>query len=68
MNEEIADLLNRLVDIEKEIAILWDYHQDNPDRINVEDRFNQLQRDASGIEDYLQVKGFEVEEEVRKLF
>ena len=68
MNEEFAKLLNRLVDIEKEIAILWDYHQDNPDRINVEDRFNQLQRDASGIEDYLQVKGFEVEEEVRKLF
>ena len=68
MKEEFAELLNRLVDIEKEIAILWDYHQDNPDRINVEDRFNQLQRDASGIEDYLQVKGFEVEEEVRKLF
>jgi len=68
MKEEFAELLNRLVDIEKEIAILWDYHQDNPDRINVEDRFNQLQRDASGIEDYLQVKGFEVEEEVRKLY
>jgi len=68
MNEEFAELLNRLADIEKEIAILWDYHQDNPDRINVEDRFNQLQRDASGIEDYLQVKGFEVEEEVRKLY
>jgi len=63
MKEEFAELLNRLVDIEKEIAILWDYHQDNPDRINVEDRFNQLQRDASGIEDYLQVNGFEVEEE-----
>ena len=68
MNEEFAELLNRLVDIENEIAILWDYHQDNPDRINVEDRFNQLQRDASGIEDYLQVNGFEVEEEVRKLY
>ena len=63
MKEEFAELLNRLVDIEKEITILWDYHQDNPDRINVEDRFNQLQRDASGIEDYLQVNGFEVEEE-----
>ena len=63
MTEEIADLLNRLADIENEIAMLWDYHQDNPDRINVEDRFNQLQRDASGIEDYLQVNGFEVEEE-----
>ena len=63
MTEEIADLLNRLADIENEITMLWDYHQDNPDRINVEDRFNQLQRDASGIEDYLQVNGFEVEEE-----
>jgi len=63
MTEEIANLLNRLADIENEIAMLWDYHQDNPDRINVEDRFNQLQRDASGIEDYLQVNGFEVEEE-----
>jgi hypothetical protein len=63
MTEEIAELVNRLADIENEIAMLWDYHQDNPDRINVEDRFNQLQRDASGIEDYLQVNGFEVEEE-----
>jgi len=48
--------------------MLWDYHQDNPDRINVEDRFNQLQRDAAGIEDYLQVNGFEVEEENELLF
>ena len=63
MTEEIAELLNRLADIESEIATLWDYHQDNPDRINVEDRFNQLQRDASGIEDYLQVKGIDLEEE-----
>jgi|VirMetMinimDraft_7_1064189.scaffolds.fasta_scaffold119385_1 PP-loop superfamily ATP-utilizing enzyme len=63
MTEEIAELVNRLADIENEIAMLWDYHQDNPARINVEDRFNQLQRDASGIEDYLQVNGFEVEEE-----
>ena len=63
MTEEIAELVNRLADVENEIAMLWDYHQDNPDRINVEDRFNQLQRDASGIEDYLQVNGFEVEEE-----
>ena len=63
MTEEIAELVNRLADIENEIAMLWDYHQYNPDRINVEDRFNQLQRDASGIEDYLQVNGFEVEEE-----
>jgi len=63
MTEEIAELVNRLADIENEIAMLWDYHQDNPDKINVEDRFNQLQRDAAGIEDYLQVNGFEVEEE-----
>jgi len=63
MTEEIADLLNRLALIEEEIAILWEYHPDNPDRINVEDRFNQLQRDAAGIEDYLQVNNVEVEEE-----
>jgi hypothetical protein len=63
MTEEIAELVNRLADIENEIAMLWDYHQDNPDRINVEDRFNQLQRDAAGIEDYLQVNSIEIEEE-----
>lgn len=63
MTEEIAELVNRLADIENEIAMLWDYHQDNPNRINVEDRFNQLQRDAAGIEDYLQVNSIEIEEE-----
>lgn len=63
MTEEIAELINRLANIENEIAMLWDYHQDNPDRINVEDRFNQLQRDAAGIEDYLQVNDIKVEEE-----
>jgi hypothetical protein len=54
MTQEKVDLINRLMEIEERIEELWEFHPDNPDAIDVVDEFNKLQRDASGIEDYLQ--------------
>ena len=54
MTQEKADLINRLMEIEDRIEELWEFHPDNPDAIDVVDEFTKLQRDASGIEDYLQ--------------
>ena len=54
MTQEKVDLINRLMEIEDRIEELWEFHPDNPDAIDVVDQFNKLQRDASGIEDYLQ--------------
>ena len=54
MTQEKVDLINRLMEIEDRIEELWEFHPDNPDAIDVVDEFNKLQRDASGIEDYLQ--------------
>ena len=54
MTQEKADLINRLMEIEERIEELWEFHPDNPDAIDVIEEFNKLQRDASGIEDYLQ--------------
>ena len=54
MTQEKSDLMNRLFEIEERIAELWEVHPDNPDAMGVVNEFNKLQRDASGIEDYLQ--------------
>ena len=54
MTQEKSDLMNQLFEIEERIAELWEFHPDNPDVIDVVDEFNKLQRNASGIEDYLQ--------------
>ena len=54
MTQEKSDLMNRLFEIEERIAELWEVHPDNPDAIDVVDEFSKLQRDALGIEDYLQ--------------
>ena len=54
MTQEKVDLINRLAEIEERIEELWEFHPDNPDAIDVVDEFNKLQRDAAGIEDYLQ--------------
>lgn len=53
MNQEKANLLNNLIEIEDELQILWDYHPENPDAIHVEDRFTELQRMAASIEHYI---------------
>ena len=54
MTQEKSDLTNRLFEIEERIGELWEFHPDNPDAIDVVEEFNKLQRDAAGIEDYLQ--------------
>ena len=54
MTQEKVDLMNRLFEIEERIGELWEVHPDNPDAIDVIEEFNKLQRDAAGIEDYLQ--------------
>ena len=54
MTEEKGDLMNRLFEIEERIAELWEFHPDNPDAVDVMEEFIKLQRDAAGIESYLE--------------
>jgi len=54
MTQEKANLLNRLLEIEEQLQDLWEFHPDNPDAVDVVIRFNDLQRDASTIESYLE--------------
>jgi hypothetical protein len=63
MTAEQADILNKLMDIENEISTLWEYHPDNPNQINVQDRFEELQKLVITIETYLEENGVDVEEE-----
>ena len=46
MTEEKANLINTLIEIEERIDELWDYHPENPNRIDVESEFNDLQQNA----------------------
>ena len=63
MTVEQADMLNKLMDVENEISILWEYHPGNPNQINVENRFEELQKLATIIETYLEENGIDIEEE-----
>lgn len=63
MTVEQADMLNKLMDVENEISILWEYHPDNPNQTNVENRFEELQKLATTIETYLEENGVNIEEE-----
>ena len=63
MTVEQADMLNKLMDVEREISTLWDYHPDNPHQTNVEERFEELQKLATTIETYLEENGVDIEEE-----
>ena len=63
MTVEQADMLNKLMDVENEISILWECHPDNPNQTNVEDRFEELQKLATTIETYLEENGVDIEEE-----
>ena len=44
MTTEKAELINTLIELEERIDELWEYHPENPNRVNVEDEFNDLQR------------------------
>ena len=63
MTVEQADMLNKLMDVENEISILWEYHPDNTNQTNVENRFEELQKLATTIETYLEEQGIDIEEE-----
>jgi len=46
MTNEKAELINTLIEVEERIDELWEYHPENPNRIDVESEFNDLQRTA----------------------
>ena len=46
MKNEKAELINALIEIEERIDELWDFHPENPNRIDVEDEFSELQKTA----------------------
>ena len=50
MTQKEADLVNELIAIETQIQTLWEYHPDNPDRIDVEFEFQNLQHEALSIQ------------------
>ena len=53
MTSEKAEILNELVRVEKELEMLWDFHPENSEQIDVVTRFNELQLLASNLEGYL---------------
>jgi len=62
--EQYSEMLNRLFEIEEQIAELWTYHPENPNAVDVVIEFNELQREASSIESYLQEKGVDLDEDL----
>ena len=63
MTPEQANILNKLMDVENEISTLWEYHPDNPNQTNVEERFEELQKLVITIETYLEENGVDLDEE-----
>ena len=54
MIQEKSNYLNDLISIEEELQVLWKFHPDNKDAVDVESRFNELQSNAASIQNYLQ--------------
>jgi|TARA_B110000967_G_C18563813_1_gene401434 hypothetical protein len=54
MIAEKANLINDLGKIEQEIQLLWEYHPDNPEGIDVVERFNKLQQEALALDAHIQ--------------
>ena len=44
MDQRKAELINTLIEVEERIDELWEYHPENPNRIDVEDEFQELQK------------------------
>jgi hypothetical protein len=59
MAQEIAALINALIEIEDRIDELWDYHPENPNRVDVEGEFDRLQKDALIIQTQIRELGGE---------
>jgi len=57
MAQEIAALINALIEIEDRIDDLWDYHPENPNRVDVESEFDRLQKDALIIQTQIRELG-----------
>ena len=54
MKKETSEQSHLLLDIEEQIENLWNFHPENPDRIDVVEEFDKLQRAAASIEAYIQ--------------
>jgi hypothetical protein len=64
MTNEKAELINTLIEVEERIDELWDYHPENPNRIDVESEFNDLQRTAILLEAQLDELGGDDEDRI----
>ena len=63
MTQEKADLINALVEIEDRIDELWDFHPENPHRVNVEDEFHRLQATVIAIQTRIEEIGDDDEDD-----
>ena len=54
MKKETSEQSHLLLDIEEQIENLWKFHPENPDRVDVVEEFDKLQREAASIEAYIQ--------------
>tara|TARA_R100000951_G_scaffold106383_1_gene100947 strand:- start:242 stop:469 length:228 start_codon:yes stop_codon:yes gene_type:complete len=54
ITQERVEIINRLIEIESQIQDLWEFHPDNPESVDIVSRFDDLQRDAASIDNYLQ--------------
>jgi hypothetical protein len=63
MTQEKADLINTLVEIEDRIDELWDFHPENPHRVNVEDEFHRLQATVIAIQTRIEEIGDDDEDD-----
>jgi hypothetical protein len=57
MTNEKAELINTLIELEERIDELWEYHPENPNCIDVESEFNDLQRTAILIQSQIEELG-----------
>ena len=57
MDQRKAELINTLIEVEERIDELWEYHPENPNRIDVESEFNDLQRTAILIQSQIEELG-----------
>ena len=52
MNKE--QLINDIIFFQERLDELWKYHQDNPEKINVEDEFERIQKMILSLESEIQ--------------
>ena len=64
MTNEKAELINTLIDIEERIDELWDYHPDNPNKIDVVENFESLQKIAILLQAQLEELGGDDEDRI----